>query len=62
MADKILNTGLDALLGDVTEINQQTIKALDLHQIKPRFQDLNICTYLFMIKCIELIWMIVPTL
>ena len=39
MADKILNTGLDALLGDVTEINQQTIKALDLHQIKPnRFQ------------------------
>jgi len=39
VADKILNTGLDALLGDVTEINQQTIKALDLHQIKPnRFQ------------------------
>ena len=39
MADKILNTGLDALLGDVTEVNQQTIKELDLHQIKPsRFQ------------------------
>ncbi|MDA9131224.1 ParB/RepB/Spo0J family partition protein [Gammaproteobacteria bacterium] len=37
--DKILNTGLDALLGDVTEVNQQTIKELDLHQIKPnRFQ------------------------
>jgi len=30
---------LDALLGDVTEVNQQTIKELDLHQIKPnRFQ------------------------
>ncbi|MDB4242586.1 ParB/RepB/Spo0J family partition protein [Gammaproteobacteria bacterium] len=39
MVDKILNTGLDALLGDVTEVNQQTIKELDLHQIKPnRFQ------------------------
>ena len=39
MADKILNTGLDALLGYVTEANQQTIKELDLHQIKPnRFQ------------------------
>ena len=39
MADKILNTGLDALLGDVAEVNQQTIKELDLHQIKPnRFQ------------------------
>ena len=39
MADKILNTGLDALLGDVTEVNQQKIKELDLHQIKPnRFQ------------------------
>ena len=39
MADKILNTGLDALLGDVTKVNQQTIKELDLHQIKPnRFQ------------------------
>ncbi|MDB0070149.1 ParB/RepB/Spo0J family partition protein [Gammaproteobacteria bacterium] len=39
MADKILNTGLDALLGDVTKVNQQTIKELDLHRIKPnRFQ------------------------
>ena len=39
MADKILNTGLDALLGDITEVNQQTIRELDLHQIKPnRFQ------------------------
>jgi ParB family chromosome partitioning protein len=39
VADKILNTGLDALLGNVTEVNQQTIKELDLHQIKPnRFQ------------------------
>ena len=39
MADKILNTGLDALLGNVTEVNQHTIKELDLHQIKPnRFQ------------------------
>ncbi|MDA9068298.1 ParB/RepB/Spo0J family partition protein [Gammaproteobacteria bacterium] len=39
MADKILNTGLDALLGDVTKVNKQTIKELDLHQIKPnRFQ------------------------
>ncbi|MDA9785826.1 ParB/RepB/Spo0J family partition protein [Gammaproteobacteria bacterium] len=39
MADKILNTGLDALLGDVTKVNQQTIKELDLNQIKPnRFQ------------------------
>ncbi|MDA9260015.1 ParB/RepB/Spo0J family partition protein [Gammaproteobacteria bacterium] len=39
MADKILNTGLDALLGDVTKVDQQTIKKLDLHQIKPnRFQ------------------------
>ena len=39
MADKILNTGLDALLGNVTEVNQQTIRELDLHQIKPnRFQ------------------------
>ena len=37
--DKILNTGLDALLSDVTEVNQQTIKELDLNQIKPnRFQ------------------------
>ena len=39
MADKILNTGLDALLGNVTEVNQRTIKELDLNQIKPnRFQ------------------------
>ena len=39
MADKILNTGLEALLGDVAEVNQQTIKELDLNQIKPnRFQ------------------------
>jgi len=39
VADKILNTGLDALLGNVTEVNQQTIRELDLHQIKPnRFQ------------------------
>jgi ParB family chromosome partitioning protein len=39
VADKILNTGLEALLGDVAEVNQQTIKELDLNQIKPnRFQ------------------------
>jgi len=39
VADKILSTGLDALLGDVNKVNQQTIKELDLHQIKPnRFQ------------------------
>jgi ParB family chromosome partitioning protein len=39
VADKILNTGLEALLGNVTKVNQQTIKELDLHQIKPnRFQ------------------------
>ena len=39
MVDKILNTGLEALLGDVAEVNQQTIKELDLNQIKPnRFQ------------------------
>jgi ParB family chromosome partitioning protein len=39
VVDKILNTGLDALLGDITEVNQQTIRELDLHQIKPnRFQ------------------------
>ena len=39
MADKILSAGLDALLGDVTKVNQQTIKELDFHQIKPnRFQ------------------------
>ena len=39
MADKILNTGLDALLGDVTSPNKQSIKEIDLTQIKPnRFQ------------------------
>jgi len=39
VADKILNTGLEALLGDVAEVNQQTIRELDLYQIKPnRFQ------------------------
>ncbi|MDB9790359.1 ParB/RepB/Spo0J family partition protein [Gammaproteobacteria bacterium] len=39
MADKILNTGLDALLGDVVAPNQQSIKDIDLNQIKPnRFQ------------------------
>ena len=39
MADKILNTGLDALLGDVVSPNKQTIKEIELSQIKPnRFQ------------------------
>ena len=39
MADKILNTGLDALLGDVVAPNKQSIKDIDLNQIKPnRFQ------------------------
>jgi ParB family chromosome partitioning protein len=39
VADKILNTGLEALLGGVAEVNQQTIKELNLNQIKPnRFQ------------------------
>ena len=39
MADKILNTGLDALLGDVASPNKQSIKEIDLDQIKPnRFQ------------------------
>ena len=39
MADKILNTGLDALLGDVATPNKQSIKEIDLNQIKPnRFQ------------------------
>ena len=39
MADKILNTGLDALLGDVASPNKQSIKEIDLNQIKPnRFQ------------------------
>ena len=39
MADKILNTGLDALLGDVAAPNTQSIKEIELNQIKPnRFQ------------------------
>ena len=39
MADKILNTGLDALLGDVAAPNKQSIKEIDLNQIKPnRYQ------------------------
>ena len=39
MADKILNTGLDALLGDVANPNTQFIKEIELNQIKPnRFQ------------------------
>ena len=39
MADKILNPGLDALLGDVVAPNKQSIKDIDLNQIKPnRFQ------------------------
>ena len=39
MADKILNTGLDALLGDVATPNKQSIKEIELNQIKPnRFQ------------------------
>lgn len=39
MADKILNTGLDALLGDVAVPNKQSIKEIDLNQIQPnRFQ------------------------
>ena len=39
MADKILNTGLDALLGDVAAPNKQSIKEIELAQIKPnRFQ------------------------
>ncbi|MDA9364947.1 ParB/RepB/Spo0J family partition protein [Gammaproteobacteria bacterium] len=39
MADKILNTGLDALLGDVVAPNKQSIKDIDLNQIEPnRFQ------------------------
>ena len=39
MADKILNTGLDALLGDVVPPNKQSIKEIDLSQIQPnRFQ------------------------
>ena len=39
MADKILNTGLDALLGNVAAPNKQSIKEIELNQIKPnRFQ------------------------
>ena len=39
MADKILSTGLDALLGDVAAPNKQSIKEIELNQIKPnRFQ------------------------
>ena len=39
MADKILNTGLDALLGDVATPNKQIIKEIELDKIKPnRFQ------------------------
>jgi len=39
MADKILNTGLDALLEGATELSQKTIKDINLNQIKPsRFQ------------------------
>ena len=39
MVDKILNTGLDALLGDVASPNKQIIKEIELDKIKPnRFQ------------------------
>ena len=39
MVDKILNTGVDALLGDVASPNKQSIKEIDLNKIKPnRFQ------------------------
>ena len=39
LADKILNTGLDALLGNVASPNKQAIKEIELSQIKPnRFQ------------------------
>ena len=39
MADKRLNTGLDVLLGDVAAPNKQSIKEIELSQIKPnRFQ------------------------
>ena len=39
MADKVLNTGLDALLKGAAELSQKTIKDIDLNQIKPnRFQ------------------------
>ena len=39
MADKILNTGLDALLKGAAELNQKTIKDIDLNQIKPNEDD-----------------------
>tara|TARA_B100000945_G_C20419398_1_gene616959 strand:- start:2100 stop:2942 length:843 start_codon:yes stop_codon:yes gene_type:complete len=39
VADKRLNTGLDVLLGDVAAPNKQSIKEIELSQIKPnRFQ------------------------
>ena len=39
VVDKILNTGLDALLGDVATPNKQIIKEIELDKIKPnRFQ------------------------
>jgi len=39
VADKILNTGLDVLLGDVASPDKKTIKEIELSQIKPnRFQ------------------------
>jgi ParB family chromosome partitioning protein len=39
VVDKILNTGLDALLGEVAAPNKQSIKEIELNQIKPnRFQ------------------------
>ena len=39
MADKILNTGLEALLEGAVELSQKTIKDINLNQIKPsRFQ------------------------
>jgi len=39
VVDKILNTGLDALLGDVATPNKQSIKEIELGKIKPnRFQ------------------------
>ncbi len=39
MADKILNTGLEALLEGAAELSQKTIKDINLNQIKPnRFQ------------------------
>ena len=51
MVDKILNTGLEALLGDVAEVNQQTIKELDLNQIKQVERNAIICSYvLFLLQ------------